>query len=107
MSAPHEIVLLNYVWVNTSIIFYFLLDTLRRNENKTFLEAPATDDLTQNSEECNETVEEHEQTIYKGILSTQIKLVKTFSLLTSGIGLSCQPILLYQLQVCSLVIFMR
>ena len=98
---------MNYFWVNTSIHFYFFLDTLRGNENKTSLEAPATDGFTQNSEGCNETVEEHEQTIYKGILSTQIKLVKTFSLLTSGIGLSCQPILLYQLQVCSLVIGMQ
>ena len=43
-----------------------------------------------------ETIEEHEQSIYKGLLSTQIKLVKSFSLLTSAIGLSCQPILLYQ-----------
>jgi len=45
---------------------------------------------------CEETIEEHEQSIYKGLLSTQIKLVKSFSLLTSAIGLSCQPILLYQ-----------
>merc|ERR1712141_519562 len=45
-----------------------------------------------------ETIEEHEQSIYKGLLSTQIKLVKSFSLMTSAIGLSCQPILLYQLQ---------
>lgn len=44
-----------------------------------------------------ETIEEHEQSIYKGLLSTQIKLVKSFSLLTSAIGLSCQPILLYQI----------
>jgi len=43
-----------------------------------------------------ETVEEHEETIYKGILSTQIKLVKSFSLLTSVIGLSCQPSTLAQ-----------
>ena len=49
--------------------------------------------------ETEETFEEHEQTIYKGILSAQIKLVKSFSLMTSAIGLSCQPILLYQLQV--------
>jgi len=48
--------------------------------------------------ENEETFEEHEQTIYKGILSAQIKLVKSFSLMTSAIGLSCQPILLYQLQ---------
>ena len=49
--------------------------------------------------EKEETFEEHEQTIYKGILSAQIKLVKSFSLMTSAIGLSCQPFLLYQLQV--------
>ena len=45
------------------------------------------------SEELEETVEEHEMTVYKGILSTQIKLVKSFSLMTSMIGLSCQPLL--------------
>merc|ERR1712183_400748 len=32
--------------------------------------------------------------IYNGILSTQIKLVKGFSLTTSCIGLACQPVLL-------------
>jgi len=31
--------------------------------------------------------------IYSGILSTQIKLVKTFSLTTSCIGMACQPLL--------------
>ena len=92
---------MNYRWKGTSIFFHFLLDTLRGNDNKTSLESSAADGLTHNEEECNETVEEHEQTIYKGILSAQIKLVKTFSLLTSGIGLSCQPILFYQLQVSS------
>lgn len=50
------------------------------------------------SVETEETLEEHETTIYKGILSTQIKLVKSFSLLTSAIGLSCQPMFLYQIQ---------
>ena len=54
---------------------------------------------TSNHDEGEETVEEHEQTIYKGILSAQIKLVKSFSLMTSAIGLSCQPFLLYQVQV--------
>ena len=43
--------------------------------------------------EQEENFEEHEQTIYKGILATQIKLVKSFSLMTSIIGLSCQPVL--------------
>jgi len=37
-----------------------------------------------------------EREIYNGILSTQIKLVKGFSLLTSCVGLGCQPILLTQ-----------
>lgn len=37
--------------------------------------------------------DKHEQEIYSGILSTQIKLVKTFSLTTSIIGLSCQTML--------------
>ena len=54
---------------------------------------------TANLDEYEESVEEHEQTIYKGILSAQIKLVKSFSLMTSAIGLSCQPFLLYQVQV--------
>jgi len=40
--------------------------------------------------------EEHddpEKTIYRGILSAQIKLVKSFSLMTSVIGLGCQPLI--------------
>jgi len=37
--------------------------------------------------------DEHENEIYQGILSTQIKLVKSFSLMTSAIGLACQPVL--------------
>jgi len=36
---------------------------------------------------------DHEMTIYQGILSTQIKLVKSFSLMTSVIGLGCQPLI--------------
>jgi len=36
--------------------------------------------------------------IYRGILATQIKLVKGFSLTTSLISLSCQPVLYYSLQ---------
>jgi len=36
---------------------------------------------------------ETEQEIYNGILSTQIKLVKTFSLTTSFIGMAVQPVL--------------
>merc|ERR1711944_339370 len=41
---------------------------------------------------------EHDETIYQGILTTQLKLVKGFSLMTSAIGLSCQPILLWNMQ---------
>jgi len=37
--------------------------------------------------------EDPEMTIYHGILSTQIKLVKSFSLMTSIIGLGCQPLI--------------
>ena len=48
---------------------------------------------TQTEPEREENFEEHEQTIYKGILATQIKLVKSFSLMTSIIGLSCQPVI--------------
>jgi transmembrane protein 70 len=36
---------------------------------------------------------DHDKEIYSGILSTQIKLVKSFSLTTSFIGMACQPIL--------------
>jgi len=39
-----------------------------------------------------------EDEIHRGILSAQIKLVKGFSLTTSLISLSCQPILYYSLQ---------
>jgi len=39
-----------------------------------------------------------EDEIYRGILATQIKLVKGFSLTTSLISLSCQPVLYYSLQ---------
>jgi len=39
-----------------------------------------------------------EDEIYRGILATQIKLVKGFSLTTSLISLSCQPVLYYTLQ---------
>merc|ERR1719402_337652 len=43
---------------------------------------------------CHQQQENHSQEIYAGILSTQIKLVKGFSLTTSCIGLACQPVLL-------------
>jgi len=42
---------------------------------------------------CHNTSKEADQEIYNGILSTQIKLVKSFSLMTSCIGLAFQPIL--------------
>ncbi|TRY61265.1 hypothetical protein TCAL_07457 [Tigriopus californicus] len=42
-----------------------------------------------------------EKAIYHGILATQIKLVKGFSLTTSAIGLSCQPVLYHHLQTTS------
>merc|ERR1712115_374780 len=41
----------------------------------------------------DESDEEHQKTIYRGILSAQIKLVKSFSLMTSVIGLGCQPLI--------------
>ena len=53
------------------------------------------------SEHKNEDLtsdEEHEKTIYQGILSTQIKLIKGFSLSTSMIGLCSQPIFIMQMQ---------
>jgi len=42
---------------------------------------------------CHNTPKEVDTEIYNGILSTQIKLVKSFSLMTSFIGLAFQPIL--------------
>jgi len=42
---------------------------------------------------CHNSTKEEEKEIYNGILTTQIKLVKTFSLTTSFIGLAFQPIL--------------
>merc|ERR1739848_180869 len=58
--------------------------------------------LCQESEQQNQVPynhpEENDETIYEGILATQIKLVKGFSLTTSFIGISCQPILLMHMQ---------
>jgi len=42
---------------------------------------------------CHNESKEAEKEIYNGILSTQIKLVKSFSLMTSFIGIAFQPIL--------------
>jgi len=42
---------------------------------------------------CHNNLNNSEQEIYNGILSTQIKLVKTFSLTTSFIGMAVQPVL--------------
>jgi len=43
---------------------------------------------------CHRQTSDPDREIYNGILSTQIKLVKGFSLTTSCIGLACQPVLL-------------
>jgi len=43
---------------------------------------------------CHRKTSDPDREIYNGILSTQIKLVKGFSLTTSCIGLACQPVLL-------------
>ena len=53
--------------------------------------------LDQN-QDLGKCTKEHDETIYQGILSTQIKLVKAFSLTTSAIGIGCQPILLMNMQ---------
>ena len=53
---------------------------------------------SQNGEDLGKCTEEHDKTIYQGILSAQIKLVKGFSLTTSFIGIACQPVLLMQMQ---------
>merc|ERR1712083_905017 len=45
------------------------------------------------NQDLGKCTKEHDETIYQGILTTQIKLVKGFSLMTSAIGISCQPIL--------------
>ena len=39
-----------------------------------------------------------QKAIYEGILSTQIKLVKGFSLMTSVLGITAQPILYFHIQ---------
>lgn len=54
----------------------------------------ASDSHAQKSNEDKETVQ-----VYKGILSTQIKLVKVFSLATSVTGIFMQPILYKQTSV--------
>ena len=56
----------------------------------------------------DESDEEHQKTIYRGILSAQIKLVKSFSLMTSVIGLGCQPLIYLKVKtnftyLCTLV----
>jgi hypothetical protein len=60
---------------------------------KVFFEAEKQPEQTEADGLCTE---EHDRTIYQGILATQIKLVKSFSLLTSMIGISCQPVLMQQ-----------
>ena len=57
------------------------------------LTVPGTQALARSCHQPS-TGSEPEQEIYAGILSTQIKLVKGFSLTTSCIGLACQPVLL-------------
>merc|ERR1712241_956391 len=52
---------------------------------------PGTEVLSRGCHSAN-TLETEEE-IYNGILSTQIKLVKSFSLMTSFIGIAFQPIL--------------
>ena len=54
--------------------------------------------LTDPNQDHGKCTKEHDETIYQGILSTQIKLVKAFSLTTSAIGIGCQPILLMNMQ---------
>merc|ERR1712004_954517 len=50
------------------------------------------------TEDLGKCTPEHDQTIYQGILSAQIKLVKGFSLTTSFISIACQPVLLMNMQ---------
>jgi len=54
--------------------------------------------ITDSKQDLGKCTKEHDETIYQGILSTQIKLVKGFSLMTSAIGIGCQPILLFNMQ---------
>merc|ERR1712115_248728 len=49
---------------------------------------------SETKEDLGKCTPEHDQTIYQGILSAQIKLVKGFSLTTSFISIACQPVLL-------------
>ena len=62
---------------------------------------PKVDSNQQNPENLGKCTAEHDQTIYEGILSTQIKLVKAFSLTTSAIGISCQPFLFLKMQTAT------
>ena len=59
------------------------------------------DKSDQDHEILGKCTKEHDETIYQGILSAQIKLVKGFSLTTSAIGLSCQPILFMKMQAAT------
>ena len=54
--------------------------------------------ISDQNQDLGKCTKEHDETIYQGILNTQIKLVKGFSLMTSAIGISCQPILLLNMQ---------
>ena len=54
--------------------------------------------ISDQNQDLGKCTREHDETIYQGILNTQIKLVKGFSLMTSAIGISCQPILLLNMQ---------
>ena len=49
---------------------------------------------SETKEDLGKCTPEHDQTIYQGILSAQIKLVKGFSLTTSFISIACQPVLM-------------
>ena len=60
-------------------IYIIFIPVFPSDSSKEISKSNTRTDSEKNDDSCEETVEEHEQTIYKGILSTQIKLVKSFS----------------------------
>ena len=58
-------------------------------------------------QDLGKCTKEHDETIYQGILSTQIKLVKAFSLTTSAIRIGCQPILWMNIRTLLLHIHLK
>eukprot|EP00092_Neocalanus_flemingeri_P016777 GFUD01018146.1.p1 GENE.GFUD01018146.1~~GFUD01018146.1.p1 ORF type:complete len:249 (-),score=58.98 GFUD01018146.1:113-859(-) len=76
--------------INISPSAHLALSTSPLTNRLSKVTLPGTEQL---SRWCHSSPKEADQEIYNGIISTQIKLVKSFSLMTSCIGLAFQPIL--------------